>query len=295
VVQSAKICVMTSPLTIGIYSPGAMGSALGRAWQQTGQRVVTTVAGRSERTRSLADGLDLAAGLGDVVGLADVVVSIGPPARAVEMAAEIASACRDRDRHPVVADLNAIAPQTVDRVAETLRSASCELLDGSISGPPPGPATATRLYLSGPSAHLLADLVAPGLTARIVGTTAGKASAVKMCTASMYKGFTGLMLQALQTAHANGVTDIVLADLNDEFGDLLAGAARRIAVAASKANRFPGEMREIAVAQESAGGQATLFEAMAQVFESLGRTELGARSPETAAAVRDLDEVLTQL
>ncbi|MGI8417298.1 MAG: hypothetical protein ACR2P2_14065 [Nakamurella sp.] len=44
---------MTSPPTIGIVSPGAMGSALGGAWQRGGARVVDTVAGRSERTRAL--------------------------------------------------------------------------------------------------------------------------------------------------------------------------------------------------------------------------------------------------
>jgi 3-hydroxyisobutyrate dehydrogenase-like beta-hydroxyacid dehydrogenase len=286
---------MTSRMTIGVFSPGAMGSALGRAWQHAGARVVTTVAGRSERTRSLADGLEVLPSLADVVGVADLVVSIGPPANAVLMAASIADACLERDCQPLVADLNAIAPTTVSDVADAVGRAGCELLDGSISGPPPTASSSTRLYLSGPSARRLADLIAPGLDTVIVGPTIGVASAVKMCTASMYKGFTGLLLQALQTAHAHGVTDVVLADLQDEFGDLLADAAVRIAVAAAKADRYPGEMLEIASAQGAAGGQAALFEAMAQVFTALGRTGLAAQSPEAAAQLTDLDDVLAQL
>ena len=43
--------------TIGIVSAGAMGSALGRAWAAGGAEVVTSLAGRSERTRRLAQGL----------------------------------------------------------------------------------------------------------------------------------------------------------------------------------------------------------------------------------------------
>ena len=67
---------------LGIVSPGAMGSALGRAWTRGGARVVTTVEGRSERTRGLAEGLELLPSLTDVVRTADIVVSVCPPAEA---------------------------------------------------------------------------------------------------------------------------------------------------------------------------------------------------------------------
>jgi 3-hydroxyisobutyrate dehydrogenase-like beta-hydroxyacid dehydrogenase len=286
---------MSTPVTIGIYSPGAMGSALGRSWQQGGARVVSTVAGRSERTRTLAAGLELLPGLADVVDVADVVVSIGPPADAVTMAAAIADTCLSRRRNPVVADLNAIAPSTVRRIAAVLDEAGSELLDGSISGGPPSPRTSTRLYLSGPSAGLLADLASPGLHPHVIAAVPGQASAVKMCTAAMYKGFTGLLLQSLRTADAHGVTDVVLADLREEFGRLTDSAPLRIALAAAKADRYPGEMREIAEAQSAAGGQRSLFEAMAEVFESLAHTDLGALSPEAALQMTDLDVVLAEL
>jgi 3-hydroxyisobutyrate dehydrogenase-like beta-hydroxyacid dehydrogenase len=282
-------------LTIGIFSPGAMGSALGRAWQHGGSRVVTTVTGRSARTQSLANGLDLLADLEAVVDVADLVVSIGPPARAADMALAIAAASRARDRHPVVADLNAIAPTTMMRVADILAAADCEPLDGSISGGPPRAGSATRLYLSGPAASLLAGLQAPGLSALIVGEQIGTASAVKMCTASIYKGFTGLLLQALQTAHAHGVTDVVLDDLGVEFGDLRNDAAVRLAMAAAKSDRYPGEMREIAAAQQAAGGRPELFTAMAEVYDTLAMTELARLSPEAAAHLSDLASVLAKL
>ena len=73
---------------IGIVSPGAMGSALGRAWAAGGAdrddsrgrpgsaRVVATVSGRSARTVALAEGLELLPDLAAVVAASDVVVSI---------------------------------------------------------------------------------------------------------------------------------------------------------------------------------------------------------------------------
>ena len=57
--------------TIGIVSPGAMGSALGRSWAAGGARVVATLAGRSERTRRLAHGLELLPSLTEVVAASD--------------------------------------------------------------------------------------------------------------------------------------------------------------------------------------------------------------------------------
>jgi 3-hydroxyisobutyrate dehydrogenase-like beta-hydroxyacid dehydrogenase len=271
-----------------------MGSALARVWERGGARVVSTVAGRSLRTQALAAGLELLPGLVEVVELADIVVSVGPPERAVEFAAAIASACRTADRHPLVADLNAISPQTVELVAAELDPAGCELLDGSISGGPPTPDTRTVLYLSGPSAERLASFSAAGLRTRIVGSSPGVASALKMCTASVYKGFTGLLLQALLTADSYGLADLVLADLGDSFGGSAAGASARLALAASKSDRYPAEMREISRTQREAGVGGELFAAMAEVFERLAATDLATLSPEEAARVSDLGEVLAR-
>jgi 3-hydroxyisobutyrate dehydrogenase-like beta-hydroxyacid dehydrogenase len=272
-----------------------MGSALGRAWQRGGADVVTTVADRSDRTRTLAAGLELLPGLPEVALAADIIVSIGPPAAALEMADDIAAACEIAERQPVVADLNAIAPATAHEIAAIVASAGCELIDGSISGGPPTPASATHLYLSGPSARRLADLPVPGVVTTVVGSELGSASAVKMSTAAVYKGFTALVLQSLQSAHDNGVLDVVVADLIEEFGGLLAGSAARIAMAAAKADRYVGEMREISITQGAAGARPELYEAMATVYASVAGTELARLTPEAAATVTDLAATLDQL
>src|SRR4029450_1242596 len=98
--------------TVGIVSPGYMGAGLGWALRRGGARVVATVDGRSARTGRLAAeaGVDLLPPLIDVVSVADVVLSVTPPGRALAASESIAAACRRSGVAPIVADLNAVAP-----------------------------------------------------------------------------------------------------------------------------------------------------------------------------------------
>ncbi len=279
--------------TLGIVSPGAMGSALGRAWAAGGARVVATVEGRSERTRRLADGLELLPALADVVRTSDVVISICPPAAAgdvLDAVIEVAG-----DARPLLADLNAVSPATVGGLADRAAARGFDLVDGSISGGPPTPGGDTMLYLSGARASEIGSLSTDGLRTRVVDDQVGAASAVKMCTASVYKGTTALWAQALQTAYGLGVLDIVLADLGEAFPEQVPGVGRRIAVATSKAHRFVGEMEQIGETQGAAGASGELFAAMAAVYRRLAATDLAALSPEEAGALTDLTEVLRRL
>lgn len=280
--------------TIGILWPGAMGSALGRVWGEGGVRVVTTVAGRSERTRELAGDLTLLGSVDEVVAASDAVVSIVPPARAVDQAHEIADAVTRTGRHPVVADLNAISPMTMTEVAGVLTTAGCRVVDGAISGPPPGPTTDSVLFLSGPDCSPFAGLAAPGLTAKVVGDQVGSASATKMSTAAIYKGTKALLLQSLLTANHHGVVDAVVEDLRIGIPELTADLAKDLAVAIAKSDRFPAEMEEIAATQDAAGQGSALYSAIAEVYRR-AYGDAPRRTPEEAARVTGLDELLDGL
>ena len=81
--------------TVGIVSPGAMGSALADALARGGVQVVATVAGRSGRTQRLAaqaPALELRPDLESVVRESNVVISIVPPGDAEDAAAAIVDA-----------------------------------------------------------------------------------------------------------------------------------------------------------------------------------------------------------
>ncbi len=270
-----------------------MGSAVGRALRDGGAEVTTTLEGRGARTARLAReaGLTCLPDLDAVVREADVVLSIAPPGRAEAIAGSIGEAARRTSARPLVVDLNAISPSTARRIEEALAAAGLELVDGSISGPPPGRPGTTRIYLSGARAAEVAALPFTGVDTIEVGDEVGTASAVKMCTASVYKGSVALLTQALLTARANGVLGHVL----DDLGELADGAARTIARAATKSERYVAEMHEIAATQAAAGLTPELFEAMATHYAALAERPLAQRDAESIAPHPELDDVLGDL
>jgi 3-hydroxyisobutyrate dehydrogenase-like beta-hydroxyacid dehydrogenase len=282
--------------TVGIVSPGAMGSAVGAALARGGARVVVSLVGRSARTRRLAEaaGLTELRSLQDVIGEADVLLSIAPPEAALEIATDIGTAARAAGAQPLVADLNAVAPETARALAIELARAGLDLVDGSISGPPPWK-PGTRVYLSGERAREIAELPLDGVERIVVGAEVGTASAVKMSTASVYKGMSALLAQALLAAQENGVVEHVLADLHAGSPALVANVERRLTSAASKSDRYVGEMREIAATQGAAGLTPALFEAMAEVFSDLSKTALAQAAPEDVGTRTGLAEVLAQM
>jgi 3-hydroxyisobutyrate dehydrogenase-like beta-hydroxyacid dehydrogenase len=284
-------------VVVGIVSPGAMGSGLARALVAGGTRVVATVDGRSARTARLAgaSGAELLPALEDVVRAADVVLSIVPPAEARTVANAIAGAARRTEVGPLVADLNAIAPSTARAIETELAAAGLTLVDGSISGPPPREGVETRVYVSGRRATEIASLAGAGIAWRVVGGEVGAASAVKMSTASVYKGTSALLVHALAAAHRNGVLEPVLDDLLRSVPELVDDASRLLQSAAAKAGRYVGEMEEIADAQGTVGLTPGLFEAMADVYRALAESPLAARAPEEADGDLPLEAVLDEL
>ena len=279
--------------TVGVVSPGAMGSAVAAALVRGGARVVSTVAGRSKRTVRLAGdgGIELLSDLGAVAREAEVVLSIVPPEAAPSVAADVARAATEQGVSPLLADLNAVAPATVRGLAKL----GLDLVDGSISGPPPRRAGRTRLYISGPRAEEIAALPFEGVDLIVVGPDVGPASAVKMSTASVYKGTTAVLAQALLAARENGVLEHVLGDLRTAAPELVANVERRLALATTKASRYVGEMREIARTQESAGLTSELFDGIAEVYELLAKAPLAQSSPEDVPREPELAEVLQRL
>jgi 3-hydroxyisobutyrate dehydrogenase-like beta-hydroxyacid dehydrogenase len=268
---------------VGIVSPGAMGSALGARLLEGGARVVVSLDGRGERSRRLATeaGLENAGSLTALLQEAAVVLSVVPPGSALEVASAIAA--NVATARPLVVDLNAVAPATAERAAATLRDAGLDTVDGSISGPPPRAAGTTRVYLSGGRAAEVAALPIQGVDRVVVGDEVGLASAVKMCTASVYKGRVALLAQALRTAHAHEVVEHVLDDLAETGLVDPERTGATLARASTKAWRYVAEMEEIAATQGDAGLTPTLFRSLATVYAELA-------SHAVADAPEDVDD-----
>ena len=271
-----------------------MGSAIGARLLEGGARVVVALDGRSERTRRLAAevGVQDVRTLEALVRAADIVLSVVPPGSAVDVAEAIAAAAGDA--RPLVADLNAIAPATARRVEAALAAHGLETVDGSISGAPPHAPGTTRVYLSGPRAAEVAALPLAGVELVVVGAEVGLASAVKMCTASVYKGRVALLAQALRTAHAHGVVEHVLDDLVDTGLADRGRTGGTIGKASTKAWRYVPEMEEISATQAAAGLTPELFLAVALVYGELADSAF-AEAPEDVPDDVALSDVLERL
>src|SRR5262245_51114479 len=246
-----------------------MGAGLGVALRRGGQDVGRTLGGRFARIRRLVTGAGLTVlpELSDVVAAARILLVVTPPGAAVDAAEDIALAAKAAQQRPLVADLNAISPMTAQRIESILGEAGLDLVDGAISGPPPTVRPGARIYLSGLRAPEIDALGWVGVETIDLGGPVGKASAVKMCTASVYKGLAALVTQAMRTADRHGVLEAVMADFGGRFAD-----PDDVARAATKADRYVAEMREIASTQQAAGLTPALFQAFAAVYADIAGT-----------------------
>jgi 3-hydroxyisobutyrate dehydrogenase-like beta-hydroxyacid dehydrogenase len=272
---------------IGLVSAGEMGSALGGALQRGGATVLTPVAGRSERTRRLAEraGLGLVDDLDEVVRRCSVLLSVVPPHEALPAGADLVERARRLGVRPMLADLNAVAPTEVVTLAARSADAGLPFVDGALSGAPPGTSERrTRLLLAGPAAGRVAELPWTDVAVTVVGDRVGAASAAKMCTGGVRKGTTALLINALLTAAEYGVLEPVEAELRRALGR---DPVVEVELAASKAWRFVPEMQAVAETQAAAGLDPATYRAIAEVFERTAATELAQGRPEDVARSGD--------
>jgi 3-hydroxyisobutyrate dehydrogenase-like beta-hydroxyacid dehydrogenase len=249
--------------TVGVLHPGEMGSAVSAALVDTGHQVLWASVGRSPRTaeRARAAGLEDAGGITSLLRRSEVVLSVCPPAAALDVARAAA------DVGGVYVDANAIAPETASRVAAVVGPA---YLDGGIIGPPPAEHGTTRLYLSGEHAGRVARLFEGArIEARVVaGAGPMAASALKMAYAAWTKGSAALLLASEAAAASLGVADELHAEWalsQPRLADRLEEARRS---AEAKGWRWTEEMRQIAATFEAAGQPGGFHRGAADVFES---------------------------
>ncbi len=281
--------------TIAILSPGDMGSGFGRDLDGRGHDVITCLAGRGDETRSRARdaGFREVADLDALVSEAELVLSILSPELAPGLARDVADAMGRCGKTPVYADCNAISPETTRGIAATMAAAGADYIDGGIIGHPPGKSDKpVRLYVSGPRAALMAELHGGGIDIRDCGAEIGRGSAVKMCYASVTKGTNTLHTAALITAERLGVGELV----RDEFDDSSPAVYKRMREMVPRlpvdAERWIGEMAEIARTYESVGVTPHFHYGAREIYELLATTPIAAETRDTIDASRTLEQVL---
>jgi 3-hydroxyisobutyrate dehydrogenase-like beta-hydroxyacid dehydrogenase len=280
---------------VGLLSPGDMGHSVGKVLVHGGMPVTTCLVGRSQRSAELAAnaGLSLADSLDDLVQNVDLFLSIVPPARATEVARQIAAAVKSTGTNLLYLDCNAIAPETTREVRRIVESAGATFVDGGIIGPPPkidGPGP--RMYVSGPNAETLTQLRENGLDIQPIGNVIGHASGIKMCYAALTKGLTALGTELMVAAEALGLTEPLRSEFEYSQKQLLEHFERSIPGMPPKAYRWVGEMEEIAKTFEDVGMTPKILLGAADMYRLVGETELAKETPENRSRGQSLREVV---
>jgi 3-hydroxyisobutyrate dehydrogenase-like beta-hydroxyacid dehydrogenase len=264
--------------TIAVIAPGAMGSAVGRQLNDRGARVLTFTEGRSEQTiaRAKQAGM-IPASLQEIAG-AELILSIVPPAEAVPLAAKLSSVLRGAKSKAAYVDLNAINPNTMQKVAAALSGTDCDVIDGTIIGLPATPGgQGPMFYVSGDPNHRTDILSKFGLRLRRIEAPIGAASSLKMVYAGMNKGTTALQTAMLLAAERAGCADSLRQELSESAPQVLARLTRAIPDMYPKAYRWVAEMQEIAEFLGPDDPAAKIFEANAEIFSQIAEDQKGER------------------
>jgi 3-hydroxyisobutyrate dehydrogenase-like beta-hydroxyacid dehydrogenase len=282
--------------TIGLLSPGDMGHSVGKVLRDNGLRVITCLDGRSPRSRELASkaGIEDVPTLEDLVSQVDIFLSILVPARAVDVARQIASAMESTGSDLLYIDCNAIAPRTVREVADIITSAGGRIADIGIVGPPPR-RPGTRFYISGPGAEEARELSDFGLDIRVIDDEIGQASGMKMCYGALTKGLQALGVELLVAAKVMGLEQTLADEQAGSMAEIRNWLEQSVPTMPPKAYRWVGEMEEIALTFEDIGLTPLILQGAADLYRFVETTPIGQETPENRDANRGLDGVIAAL
>ena len=273
-------------MRVGVLHPGEMGASVAASLLAGSHDVAWCSAERSEHSRARAVELQEFSQLDDLVAWAEVLISVCPPAYALQQAQAVQACAFDG----LYVDANAIAPATASAIAQLMGVA---YVDGGIIGPPAWQSGTTRIYLSGNNANVVAGLFTGAALEGIAIPQAqgndAAASALKMAYAAYTKGHSALLLATNAVAHNSGVLDV----LRSEWEQSLPGLSQRSEITANaispKAWRFVGEMQEISATFAGAGLPAGFHNGAAEFYARL--SEFKDQPP---ASLDDLLDVLAQ-
>jgi len=217
-----------------------------------------------------------------------------PPAESLNIAKRIVTVSSSPDflarQKPLYyLDLNAISPRSAHEIDDLFakNTPNIRFIDGGIIGGPPklkedGRWMKPSVVVSGP--HRLSNATPSGqhlaetLYLKHINDMIGSATGLKMCFASLSKGFTALAIQSLTTAHNLNVMPELIAHL-EEFNPGARKSIESTTRMPPKAYRWVKEMEEIADTFERDGGfkeTESIFRPIAEVYNLVAHgTDLG--------------------
>lgn len=266
---------------VGILHPGAMGASIAASARNSGHIVYWASDGRSPQTHERANRAELL-DIQSVANICDecsIIFSVCPPHAAEDVAKEVIA----HGFKGVYLDANAISPQRATRIDQAMAEADVEFVDGGIIGGPAWNPGRTWLYLAGKEAQRVSACFSAGpLEISVMGESAGKASALKMCFAAYTKGSTALLTAILAASEALGVREELANQWSRGGSDFAEQTTRRVRGVTAKAWRFAGEMEEIASTFEEAGMPGGFHAAAAEIYGRIAGFKEAQETPSLA-------------
>lgn len=280
--------------TIGILYPGDMGHNVARVLLEDEFAVVTTLVGRSERTRRLCESTMTAVlpSLLQVAAQADIVLSIVPPAAAKAIAAEFAEAAKPLTRKPLYVDANAISPMTTQEVGEIITRAGIPYLDACIIGPARDVRGRCTFYISGPDARSFEETIARSIKTHILGDRIGQASAFKIAFSGLNKGLAALLFELTVAGKEFGFLDELLRTYTSLLPGVMQALEWLVPTYPMHAARRADEMAELAEMLEHLGFSSVMARGTQETLAAVGRANLVERYPERGEHEWTMREVI---
>ena len=271
--------------TVALLHPGNMGATIGAAAATSGAR---SFGSRTNAVKPRKNGLNRM-GLVDVKNLTDAVRESG--VHSFSLPARRRSGSRPERRGAQLqrcyVDANAISRTTAE-IGRTVSKGGASFVDGGMIGAPVKQAGTTRLYLSGSRAPEIAELFSASMSnrqghwsnPRCRLRTQGRLCGWTKCT-------DGLVLAIRALAAIEGVDQALSEEWSISQPDLARKSTRAAAVAAPKAWRYVGEMKEIAESFAAAGLTPGFHDAAADIWERLAPFKDRTDPPPTLEEVID--------
>jgi putative dehydrogenase len=242
-----SVDVPATPPIVSLVAAGSMGARLGAFLVRRGVTVLTSVQGRSEATRSRAEQAGMRIVPHAALGSCEILLSIVPSDRAVEVAQSLIAAGAFDAHQPLYVDCNPVGPATTSTLANLLAAAGCPFVDAGIVGAQERSDTAPvyQILASGPYAERLRILEPYGIVPQIIEGPLGSASALRMCIAGTSKGLTALLAVMIAGAARAGVAKDLYREISRTHSALLAWVSAQSARLPATAARWRGEMEEL--------------------------------------------------
>ncbi len=266
---------------VALIGFGEVGETFARNVQWQGVKGWDILAER----RAVMPGLGVALGedCGEVLATADVILSLVTADQALDAAREYAPYL---PQEAMWLDMNSVAPQTKAMAAEAVEAVNVRFVDVAIMAPVDEGLSVPMLVSGNKADAAVETLTALGFTdVRSVGSTVGRASAIKLCRSIMVKGIEALTAEMVLASSQAGVLDEVLAslDASEKPVEWAERADYNLNRMLKHGGRRAAEMIEAAEMLRAMGTSAAMSDQTVAWHEQLGGLEM-TDPPKTLAA-----------